>query len=63
MEKKLKEVEYQRLLDNNKNKDKIIELMEELKNIKSKCGIELFSGKELFSIIFKNIEKNPLFHY
>ena len=61
MEKKLKEVEYQRLLDNNKNKDKIIELIEEIKNIKSKCEIELFSGEELFSIIFKNIEKNILY--
>lgn len=58
---RLREIEYQKVLDINKNKDKIIELMEELKNIKSKCPIELLSGEELFSIIFKNIEKNILY--
>ena len=51
------------MLNNNKNKDKIIELMEklelkekEIKEIKSRYPLELSKGEKLMSVIFQSYD-------
>lgn len=53
--------QFKDMLNNNKNKDKIIELMEklelkerEIKEIKSRYPLELYKGEKLMSVIFQS---------
>ena len=65
MELNLKIVKLKKLLNNNRTKDKIIELMEklelkekEIKELKSSFPFDLSQGEKLMSIIIKSIDQN-----
>ena len=67
MELNLKIVKLKKLLNNNRTKDKIIELMEklelkekEIKELKSSFPFDLSQGEKLMSIIIKSIDQNIL---
>ena len=49
------------LLNDNKNKEKIIELMEEIRYLESTQPFKLLPGEKMISVIFRNIEKDIIY--